>query len=187
MSSGRSKSAIGRRCVLGLLAAAAAGVSATVPSAGPVAAARLLLSPMPNLKPAPDFALADLDDKVHRLADYRGRVVLVNFWATWCPPCRFEIPAMQRAWEILRDEDIAVLAPHVGGDADQVFRFTADFDIDFPLLIDGGSEVTDAWPVLGQPTTIVVDPEGRMALRAVGSREWDEPAILDQIRALKNA
>ncbi len=135
--------------------------------------------------PAPDFALPNLDGETIRLSQFKGRVVIVNFWATWCPPCRFEIPSMQRAWEKTRDEGIVMLALHIGGDTDEVTNFSFDHGAEFPILMDTGSEVINRWPVRGLPTTVVVDPPGNMALRAIGGREWDAPAILAQIRALK--
>ncbi len=145
----------------------------------------LLLSPLKPIRPAPDFALPNLDDKVLRLSDFRGKVVIVNFWATWCPPCRFEIPSMQRAWNIIKGDDIAMLAIHVGGNMDRVMQFAADYDVEFPVLLDADSEVIGRWPVLGLPTTIIVDAQGRMVLRAIGGRKWDDPEILAQIRKLE--
>jgi peroxiredoxin len=135
---------------------------------------------------APEFALADMDGVMHRLSDYRGQVVMVNFWATWCPPCREEMPSMQRAWEQIQDEDIVILAIDVGEDEDTIFTFTADYPVEFPLLLDLDSGVTQEWPVRGLPTTFIVDPQGRIAYRAIGSRDWEDPALLDTLRALHN-
>ena len=135
--------------------------------------------------PAPDFELSDLDGDRHRLSDYRGRVVIVNFWATWCPPCRAEMPSMQSAWEQLEHEGIMMLGIDVGEDEDTIFQFTADYPVDFPLLLDLDSQVTAQWPVRGLPTTFIVDPQGNIVYRAIGSREWDDPELLAQIRALQ--
>jgi peroxiredoxin len=134
---------------------------------------------------APDFSLLDMDGAVYRLSDYRGRVVIVNFWATWCPPCREEMPSMQRAWEQLRAEGILMFGINVGEDEDTIFQFTANYPVDFPLLMDSHSAITGRWPVLGLPTTFVVDPAGRLVYQAIGSREWDDPALLALIRELK--
>ena len=134
---------------------------------------------------APDFSLLDMDGNVYRLSDYRGRVVIVNFWATWCPPCREEMPSMQRGWEQLRSEGILMVGINVGEDEDTIFQFTADYPVEFPLLMDSDSSVTGQWPVRGLPTTFVVDPAGRLVYRAIGSREWDDPDLLALIRALE--
>ncbi len=142
------------------------------------------LTALPERVPAPDFELKDLDGATHRLFDYRGKVVIVNFWATWCPPCREEMPSMQRAWEQLQDEGIVMLAVDVGEDEDRVFEFTASYPVEFPLLLDEQSRVIGSWPVAGLPTTFVVDTEGRLAYRAIGGRKWDAPALLKLVRAL---
>jgi len=143
------------------------------------------LTPLPKGELAPDFELVDSDGAIHRLADYRGKVLIVNFWATWCPPCRAEMPSMERAWAEVKNEGIAMLAINVGEDEDTVFQFTASYPVTFPMLLDLDSSVVQAWPVKGLPTTFVVDPEGRLAYRAIGGREWDDPALLDLVRALK--
>jgi len=133
---------------------------------------------------APDFALADIDGTIHRLSDYRGQVVIVNFWATWCPPCREEMPSMQRAWEQIQDEDIVILAIDVGEDEDTIFTFTADYPVEFPLLLDLDSRVIQEWPVRGLPTTFIVDPQGRIAYRAIGTRDWEDSALLNTLKKL---
>jgi peroxiredoxin len=149
--------------------------------AGPPAQTLTPIEPRP---PAPDFELADIDGNRYKLSDLRGKVVIVNFWATWCPPCRQEMPSMQRAWEQLREERILMLAINVGEDEDSVFMFTADTPIEFPLLLDPDGKATKQWPVIGLPSTFAVDREGRIAYQAIGGREWDDPKLLNPIRAL---
>ena len=78
-----------------------------------------------------------------------------------------------------------MLGVNVGEDDDVIFRFTADYPVDFPLLTDRDSSVVGAWPVRGLPTTFVVDPDGRLIYRAIGGREWDDPRLLEQVRALR--
>jgi len=146
-----------------------------------------LLQKIPGQPPAPDFSLVDMDGVTHRLSDYRGRVVVVNFWATWCPPCREEMPAMERAWQQLRKQDVMMLAINVGEDEDTIFEFGASYPVEFPLLLDTTSAVISAWPVRGLPTTFVVDPAGRLVYRAIGGREWDAPELVRQIVGLKVA
>jgi peroxiredoxin len=143
------------------------------------------LTEVTDRPPSPDFLLTDMDGNRHRLSEYRGRVVIINFWATWCPPCRAEMPSMQRAWEQLKKEGILMFGIDVGEDEDTIFQFTANYPVEFPLLMDQDSSVIGQWPVRGLPTTFVVDPEGRIAYRAIGGREWDDPELLVLVRALK--
>jgi peroxiredoxin len=150
-----------------------------------VAHADQTLTPVPGRPLAPDFALQDTEGEQHRLSDYRGRPVLINFWATWCPPCREEIPSMNRAWNKIAAAGIVMLAINVGEDEDTIFVFTADYPADFPVLLDRDGEVIGQWPVKGLPTTYIVDPEGRIAYRAIGGREWDDEQLLDALRALQ--
>jgi len=131
------------------------------------------------------FSLLDIDDNTHSLAAYKGKVVIVNFWATWCPPCRFELPAMEKAYQKLKTEDVIMLGINVGEDADTIFSFTADYPVTFPLLMDRDSKVTQAYPVIGLPTTFVIDPNGKIIYRAVGTREWDERSLIKKVLALK--
>lgn len=141
------------------------------------------LTPMDS--PAPGFDLVDIQGERHRLADYRGRVVIVNFWATWCPPCIAELPSMQRAWEQLRPEGILLLGINVGEDRKTIEAFDQKHPVDFPLLVDADSTASDDWPIRGMPTTFVVDGQGRVAYVAIGAREWDSPVLLDAVRALQ--
>ncbi len=131
---------------------------------------------------APPLALPDIDGKVVDLASYRGRLVLVNFWATWCPPCRREFPSLSRLQKLFKPSELAVLAVNVGEDAETVFSFAGASEV--TILLDRDSAAMRRWPVKGLPTTFVVDRRGRLALRAVGGREFDDPAIVRQLRAL---
>lgn len=92
---------------------------------------------------------------------------------------------MQRAWERLQAEGILMFGINVGEDEDTIFRFSADYPVDFPLLLDVDSAVTGQWPVRGLPTTFVVDPAGRLAYQAIGSREWDAPDLMALVMALR--
>ena len=136
---------------------------------------------------APDFTLPSLEGGTTRLSSFKGKVVLVNFWATWCPPCRAEIPSMQRAWEKLKDNGVMMLAVHVGGNEDKIWTFLTDFNVEFPVLMDKRSKVSKTWPLVGLPTSFVVGPKGRIRLRAIGGREWDDAELISQILALKSA
>jgi thiol-disulfide isomerase/thioredoxin len=135
---------------------------------------------------APDFLLEDMDGKKQQLSALRGKVVLVNFWATWCPPCRREMPSLERLYQVLKGTDFEILAVNVGEDADTVDAFTSTLDKvpTFTIVFDKDSRVLKAWPVMGLPTTFILDKSGRIIYRAVGGREFDAPSILMQIRSL---
>ena len=140
------------------------------------------MSPVPAVPPAPTLFLPDMDGKLVDLARYRGKVVLVNFWATWCPPCRKEFPSLGRVRKLFKATDFEVLAVNVGEDPDTVFSFAGAPD--FPVLFDRDSQALARWPVKGLPTTFALDRQGRLALRAVGGREFDDPTIVAQLREL---
>ena len=157
------------------------------PAQQPALAQAQYLHPMDNKPLAKDFELPDLEGQKVRLSDFKGKVVLVNFWATWCPPCRKEIPSMQRAWDILKNKNVMLLAIHVGGNEDQVWTFLTDFGVEFPVLLDARSKVSRTWPMMGLPVSFVIDPEGRIALQAIGGREWDDEKLINQILALRES
>jgi peroxiredoxin len=135
-------------------------------------------------KKAPDFSLIDINAQTHHLSDYRGQVVLVNFWATWCPPCRDEMPSMQRLWETLKEKGFTILAIDVGENGEQILPFVMEHDLEFPILMDPNSKTARAWSVRGMPTSFLVDPQGNLAFQAIGGREWDDPAIIEIIEKM---
>ena len=142
------------------------------------------LQPLPRPFAAPAFTLKGDDGKTHRLSDYRGKVVVLNFWATWCPPCRYEMPSMERAHKKVQGENIVLLAVNVGESEDQIFEFTGQYPVTFQLLLDNDGSVIKKYPVIGLPTTFVIDPSGIVTHRAVGGREWDDEQLLGQLRKL---
>lgn len=164
-------------CALAL-ALAAPAVAADLP---PLSHSLTQLAP----KRAPALKLKDTDGQPHDLSRYRGKVVLVNFWATWCPPCRREMPSMQRLKEVLAGEAFEVLAVDVGEDADTVQAFTSQLDtpLTFPILLDTRSRTMRDWKVAGLPSTYLVDKQGRIVAIAVGGREFDHPEIIAAVRA----
>jgi peroxiredoxin len=134
---------------------------------------------------APQFVLPDINGKLYALSDYRGKVVVINFWASWCPPCVAEMPALQRAADELAKHGIPLLGIGAGESRNTVAKFLEKIPLRFPLLLDTKSEVMQSWAVPSLPTTIVVDPKGRITLLAMGEREWDSTAILQQIISLQ--
>ncbi len=142
------------------------------------------ITELSNKKAAPEFTVKDMDGEIHHLSDYRGKTVIINFWATWCPPCRAELPSMNRAWKELKQDNIAMLAINIGEDEDTIFTFLGDYPIDFTILLDETGEMIKTWPVRGLPTTFVLDSEGRLIYRAIGGRKWDSDSLLKKIRSL---
>ncbi|MCM8854263.1 MAG: TlpA family protein disulfide reductase [Candidatus Thiodiazotropha sp.] len=141
----------------------------------------------PNPKPANDFSLPDLTGKIHQITDYRGKAYILNFWATWCAPCIKEMPALERAAEILQEQEILVLTVNSGETRQEIEKFINKTPIKLPILLDGNSKVMDKWKVLALPTSYIVDVEGMVVARVVGGQEWDDPSVLTQIRALTSA
>jgi len=109
---------------------------------------------------APDFALPDLDGNTVRLSDFSGRPVVLNFWATWCAPCRLEMPELARAAADYADRDLVVLAVNQDETAEQVGGFLTEVGLSLPALLDAGGEVGAAYGAFFLPTTVIVGPDG---------------------------
>jgi cytochrome c biogenesis protein CcmG/thiol:disulfide interchange protein DsbE len=135
---------------------------------------------------AADFALSDLAGKAVRLSALRGRVVLVNLWTTWCPPCREEMPSMERLYQRVHDRGVELLAvsEDESGARDQVEAFVRDLKVTFPVLLDPDREVGLLYGVWGYPETFVIDRQGRVVERVIGPRVWDSPEQVASIEAL---
>jgi thiol-disulfide isomerase/thioredoxin len=159
-----------------------------VPAAAPAADLPPLAHSLTVLAPkaAPELRFKDLEGREHDLAGLRGKVVLINFWATWCPPCRREMPSMERLSQALKGEPFAVLAVDVGEDADTIESFTSQLEIPptFPILLDTRGRSLRAWNIAGLPTTFLVDRQGNIVASAIGGREFDHPEIVRAIREL---
>jgi thiol-disulfide isomerase/thioredoxin len=146
------------------------------------------LTPLPKPVPAPDFTLADMDEETHSFSDLRGKVVLLNFWATWCPPCRREMPSMERLYQKLSGENFTVIAVNQMETPDHVFAYTGQLEVDptFTILFDKDSTVSNNYRVNGLPTTYLIDKQGNIRFRAIGGREFDHPDVEEQIMQLMN-
>ena len=128
-------------------------------------------------KQAPDFVLPDLEGRPWQLSQARGQVLLINFWATWCAPCRREMPALARLHEALAGEKFQVIGIHVGPSA-EINRFLDETPVSFPILMDADLALAD-WNIPMLPTTLLIDAEGRSRYWALGEREWDSPQALE--------
>jgi len=133
---------------------------------------------------APPFTLKATDGKLHRLEDYRGKVVLVNFWASWCPPCLAEMPSMQRLADRLGAEAFEVLAINVGESPFRVSKFMKLIGVRLTALLDDKGEIFKAWGGTIYPTSFILDREGRVRYVAYGPLEWDSEDVVASILAL---
>jgi len=138
----------------------------------------------PWLGPTPALQLRDLDGREHRLADYRGRVVLVNFWATWCAPCRDEMPSIGKLRRSLDGQPFAVLAVNLGEPASRIEKFRAQVPMDFPVLLDADTATARAWKARFLPATYLVDGEGRVRYAHYGELDWSGPEARARIQEL---
>jgi thiol-disulfide isomerase/thioredoxin len=125
----------------------------------------------------PGLVLKDLEGREHRLADYRGKVVLLNFWATWCEPCREEMPAMQRLQRRLAGKPFVVLAVDFGEGEPRVRTFLRDLPLKFTFLLDRDGSAARAWRVRVLPVSFLIDGDQKIRYSAVGDAAWDSPAV----------
>ena len=136
--------------------------------------------------PAPEVRLPDLLGQELSIAELRGSVVFVNFWSTWCAPCRTEAPSLERLYQKLRGERFEILGVSVDGPGapDGVEAFRDEFGLSFPILLDPHKKVYDAYQATGVPETFVIGSNGRLEERFVGPRDWDHPRYERAVRRL---
>lgn len=135
---------------------------------------------------APDFTLKTLDGNIVRLSEFRGKkVVLINFWATWCPPCRLEMPTMQQIYTEYRDKGFEILAVNIESDAQQEIRdFVKELRLTFPILLDPDMKVTRKFRVIGLPVSALVDRQGIVRAKEIGYHDWTSRASRKQVETL---
>lgn len=142
---------------------------------------------------APGFELPVLrmtDDEQGRrldLSSFEGRVVLVNFWATWCEPCEREMPAMERLYQALPREQFELVAIAIDDDEALVRKFQDQYKLSFPILLDQDQSIYRAYQTMGVPESLLIDRDGQIVERYVGPREWDAPEYVDRIRELTSS
>jgi peroxiredoxin len=133
---------------------------------------------------AQDFTLQLLTGENTTLSSYRGKVVLLNFWATWCPPCRMEMPSMETLYQRFKDQGLEILAVDLGEDINTVRQFIQNHRYTFPVLMDTNSRVGRIYGVEAIPTSFILDREGRIIARIVGAIYWDTPQVIAAFDAL---
>ena len=142
------------------------------------------LTVMQKPHPPIEFELQDLAGKNVKLSSLRGKVVFLNFWATWCGPCRSEMPSMQRMYEKLGGQGLEILAVDLQEGKDQVQSFARELGLRFPILLDSTGVVGAQYNARAIPTTYLFDRKGFIFARAVGAREWDTPEMLETFRRI---
>ncbi|MFL5313135.1 MAG: peroxiredoxin family protein [Myxococcales bacterium] len=128
--------------------------------------------------------LADANGASHRLSDYRGKVVLLNFWATWCEPCRLELPSIERLRAALAGRPFVILAVQMGGSARTAHDVAEELGLRFPLLLDRDSTTTAAWGVKTLPTSFLIGRDGKVAFTHSGELDWSSVEARRRVEAL---
>jgi thiol-disulfide isomerase/thioredoxin len=170
-----SKTFLWRRfaCAAVLLLSAALAAAAELRAVTPQAASPL--------------ALSGLDGRSQDLKAHRGKVVLVNFWATWCEPCREEMPSIQRLHERLRGKAFTVMLVNVDEPEARVRRYLAEAKVDLPVLLDRNKEAIREWGVRVMPTSFLVGPDGRTRYQVVGDIDWSSERVVAAVEKLMGA
>jgi thiol-disulfide isomerase/thioredoxin len=131
-----------------------------------------------------DFTLPVLNGGEKRLSDLKGKVVFLNFWTTWCGPCRSEMPSMETLYRQLKDSGLEILAVNCAENRREVADFMKTGGLSFPAALDESGEVSGRYGIRAIPTTYILDRDGEIILKVTGSMEWDTPKIIAAFRTL---
>lgn len=135
-------------------------------------------------QPLAAFELLDLDGQRFALDDYKGQVVLVNFWATWCPACVKEMPSMQRLDQRLSGKPFKLIAINIGEDADKIKEFLQRINVELTIVLDSNGTVPRDWGLFAYPTSFLLDTQGIVSHVVYGDIEWDSADVLTLIESL---
>ncbi len=131
---------------------------------------------IPRIPPPEDFVLPDLDGRQVRLSDFNGRIVLLDFWTTWCPDCRLEMPLLEKLHRRFKDRDFTLLAVDLRESPKAVRHFFSSLELSFTALLDSQGEVGRRFGIRSIPTAFIIDRDGAIIGKAIGSRKWDDSA-----------
>jgi peroxiredoxin len=152
---------------------------------GAVAGLQYLQRPPSTGYAAADFTLPDLQGQRVRLSDFRGKVVFLNLWATWCPPCRMEMPSMEALYRRFAHDDFVVLAvAEDEGGAAAVGSFVHDLGLTFPVLLDPEATLSPRYGATGYPETFIIDRDGDVVNHTIGPEEWDSKEMIAYFQRL---
>ena len=133
---------------------------------------------------APDFTLQDIDGEKFTLSETKGHWIFLHFWASWCGPCREEMPTIQRLDDSFQDKHFKIVMINTAEDEDTIFEFLAAINVELNSLMDVDGQVTEVWKPRGLPTTFLINPKGEIKYQAIGGREWDSPEYIQFIKRL---
>jgi thiol-disulfide isomerase/thioredoxin len=133
---------------------------------------------------APALQLQDLQGKKHDLTDYKGQVVLVQFWATYCGPCRKEMPSMNKMMKKMDDVPFKILAVDMGESKEEVQQFVSEVKPEFTILMDEDGKSIGDWRVFAAPSNFIIDPEGNIRYTLFGGVEWDSDELIEKLKAV---
>lgn len=145
------------------------------------------LEEMKDRSPAPEFALTNPTGKKVALKDFRGKLILLNFWATWCAPCREEMPSMERLYLRFKDKGFVIIGVNVKDDKKSALSFLKELKITFPIALDPDGQVGLLYGAWGLPVTYLIDSKGIAMARAWGPADWDSPSARQLIAELLNS
>ena len=151
---------------------------------GPDGFEKLGLVPEPDPYPAPRFTSSRLNGKPLGTEEVKGKLVLLNFWATWCPPCLHEIPSLNRLVRKMQGKPLRLVSIDFGEPQKNVTDFLKKVQVDFPVLLDSDGSISNAWKVVVLPSTFVIGKDGRIVYGINASIEWDSPEIIALLNKL---
>ena len=133
---------------------------------------------------AQNFSLNDIDGEKFELNNSKGNWVFLHFWASWCGPCREEMPAIQQLADNMKGEKFQIVMINTAEDEDTVFEFLGSINVDLNSLLDVDGLVTEVWKPRGLPTSFLIDPKGKVKYQAIGGREWGSPIYVNFLKKL---